>query len=124
MIGSRRASPPRSFENGRMHVARELLGLGHGAQRMTQHVVVPGQPAVARQLGTGVGRGRRIELIAGIALEAGEIVVDAASANRVADFLLRGSRSCPGPTARLGLPRLPASRVRSTLARFAIFLRS
>ena len=77
------------LENRRVHVARELLGLGHGAQGMTLHVIVPGQPAVARQLGTRVGRGRRIELVSGIALEAEQIVLDAARANRIADFLLK-----------------------------------
>ena len=89
MIGSRRARPPRS---SRIAVCTSRVNCSASAtapKRMTQHVVVPGEPAVARQLGARVGRGGRIELISGIALEAGEIVVDAAVADRVADFLLQ-----------------------------------
>ena len=76
-------------ENRHVDVARELLGLGDGPQRMPQHVVVPGEPAVARQLRTGVGGGGGIELVARVALETAEVVCLATFADRVDDFLLQ-----------------------------------
>ena len=73
------ASPSWLSHDGRVQLARELLGLGRGRQHVPHQVVVPPQAAIARQLRSGVPAGRGVHLSDRVALKRGKAVGDAAT---------------------------------------------